>query len=88
MEVKVNQGRLWKNDRKQTDSQPDYTGFWTDGGGTEYFLSGWKNQDKSGKTSLSLKLGKAKDQQQPAAQPTPRKQAAPVFDMDDDLPPF
>lgn len=84
MEVKLNQGRLWKNERKTEDRHPDYTGFWTDDSGTEYYLSGWKNQDKSGKTSLSLKLGKAKEAQQPAAKPKP--QPSNLGDMDDDVP--
>lgn len=84
MEVKMNQGRLWKNDRKTEDRHPDYTGFWTDGTGTEFYLSGWKNLDKSGKTSLSLKIGKAKDQQPVAA---PKKAAPSSFDdMDSEVP--
>lgn len=84
MEVKLNQGRLWKNERKTEDRHPDYTGFWTDESGTEYYLSGWKNQDKSGKTSLSLKLGKAKEAQQPAAKPKPK--ASSFDDMESDVP--
>ena len=84
MEVKLNQGRLWKNERKTEERHPDYTGFWTDESGTEYYLSGWKNQDKSGKASLSLKLGKAKDQQQPAAKF--KAQPSNLSDMDSDIP--
>jgi hypothetical protein len=84
MEVKVNQGRLWKNERKTEERHPDYTGFWTDESGTEYYLSGWKNQDKSGKTSLSLKLGKAKDQAY-APPAKPKAQPSDLSDMDDDI---
>jgi hypothetical protein len=84
MEVKLNQGRLWKNERKTEDRHPDYTGFWTDDSGTEFYLSGWKNQDKSGKTSLSLKLGKAKDAQPAPAKPKP--QPSNLGDMDSDIP--
>lgn len=36
-----NTGVLFKNNRKQTDKHPDYTGSYTDGDGNEYFLDAW-----------------------------------------------
>lgn len=47
-------GSLFKNDRKEEEKQPDYTGGCKIGG-TEYWISGWVKPGKDGKKSwLSL----------------------------------
>jgi hypothetical protein len=80
-----NSGVLFKNDRKEKDSQPDYRG---DANvvcplcetRTEYWLSSWLKQGKKGRfLSLAFQL---KDKAKPAAQPAPA--AAP--NNDDDIP--
>ena len=53
----TNRGVLFKNDRKETDNHPDYTGR-IDIDGTEYFLSAWLKKGKSGQTFMSLSRGK------------------------------
>jgi len=52
-------GVLFKNDRKQTDKHPDYTGDITLDGVT-YWLNGWKKDGQKG-TFLSLSVGDRKD---------------------------
>ena len=51
----TNRGVLFKNNRKERDNQPDYTGK-IDVGGTEYELAAWIKEGKAGKfMSLSVK---------------------------------
>ena len=64
------EGALFKNDRKQSDKHPDYTGSWVDSTGKEFYLSAWVNESGSGKKYMKLKLGSPKDEK-PAAQATP-----------------
>jgi hypothetical protein len=46
-EQKDNSGALFKNDKKETDSHPDYKGSaMVDG--TDYWVSGWVNKSKAG----------------------------------------
>ena len=53
--LKEDYGSLWQNENKSKDNQPDYTGK-LNVGGTEMELGGWKNETKSGKAYLSLKM--------------------------------
>jgi hypothetical protein len=54
-----NSGVLFKNDKKQTENSPDYTGA-LDCGGVEHFISGWIKTAKSGTKFMSLSI-KPKD---------------------------
>jgi hypothetical protein len=49
-----NRGVLFKNDRKEKDTHPDYKGSYTDGNGAEFWLSAWLKKDKNGNTFMSL----------------------------------
>lgn len=50
-----NSGILFKNDRKDSDNHPDYTGS-INVGGTEFFINGWIKQGAKAKfMSLSIK---------------------------------
>lgn len=73
-EQKDNSGALFRNDRKESDSHPDYKGD-AKIGGVVYWVSGWINEKKGDGTKY-LKLSyKAKDQ--PTAEaPKPAAQAA------------
>jgi len=44
-----NSGMLYKNDRKETEKQPDYKGSFIDKDNVEYWLSGWIKDGKKGK---------------------------------------
>lgn len=79
----TNSGSLFKNDRKQNENQPDYTGSWTDSNGVEHWLSCWlKESPKTGKKFMSLSAT-PKEPMQAVAQQAP--QAAPM-DFDNDVP--
>lgn len=69
-------GALFKNDKKETETHPDYKGS-CEIDGTEYWLNAWLNTSSKGRKYLSLKF-KAKDGQ---SAPAPVKQAA----IDDDF---
>ena len=87
----TNRGVLFKNDRKEKDTHPDYKGS-INADGVEYWLSAWMKEGAKGKfMSFSLT---PKEQTQTAAQaaqkaepPQRQQQAAPVVEqLDDDIP--
>lgn len=63
----TNRGRLFKNDRKTEERQPDLTGD-INISGVDYFLSAWKKTSKTGKNYLSISIGNKKEVQ-PSQQP-------------------
>src|SRR5690348_13170275 len=54
-EMKPNSGSLFKNDRKESDSHPDYKGQALIEG-VNYWLDAWINTTNSGDKYMSLKL--------------------------------
>lgn len=73
---------LFKNDRKEEDKHPDYTGTFTDDQGREYFCDAWIKDGKGGKKFMSgrvkLKTGGAQRQKaQPAPTPPSGQDAEP-----------
>ena len=80
MDKPDNSGALFRNDRKEKDTQPDYTGECRIEG-VEYRLSAWLNESKNGKKYMGLKLT-AKDDMPGQQAPT----ADPPKDFDDEMP--
>lgn len=54
-EMKEDTATLFKNDRKETDTQPDYTGKIKQNG-KERRLAAWITKSKAGQTYMSLKV--------------------------------
>lgn len=88
----TNRGALFKNDRKEKETQPDYTGS-LNVDGVEFFLDAWLKTAESGRKFMSVSV-KRKDKQAsapaaPAPAPrTPARQAPKTGfdDMDSDIP--
>ena len=86
----TNRGVLFKNDRKEKDTHPDYKGS-INADGVEYWISAWMKDGAKGKfMSFSLTPKEATQTAAQAAQqvtPQQRQQAAPVvLDDDSDIP--
>jgi len=77
----TNRGSIWKNDKKDTDRHPDFTGS-LDVEGTEYWVSAWLRKPdanpKAPALSFSIKQKDAPQQQAPQ-QAAPQGQS---FDQD------
>jgi hypothetical protein len=77
----TNRGTLGKNQRKEKDTHPEYTGK-LNVDGVDYWLSAWIKEGPTGKFfSLSVQ---PKDKQQKSSVPAPANDQF----LDDDLPPF
>ena len=74
----ANSGVLFKNDRKETERHPDYTGTWTDADGVEHWFSAWLKESKSGTKFMSVSA-RPKQAPQPINAPAD-------FSAEDDVP--
>jgi uncharacterized protein (DUF736 family) len=74
----TNRGVLFKNDRKETDKHPDYTGK-IDVNGTEFKLAAWIKEGKKGKF-MSLAIST------PQEMPPEQRQNSGADFVDSDVP--
>lgn len=51
----TNRGSIWKNDRKETDSHPDFTGS-INVEGVEYWLNGWRRAPDANPKAPAMKF--------------------------------
>jgi uncharacterized protein (DUF736 family) len=86
-EQKPNTGSLFKNDRKETDSHPDYKGSALIDGLGECWLDAWINTAKDGSKYMSLKL-KPKDATNNGNFSQQAAMRVSAFDDDGEGPPF
>jgi len=77
----TNSGALFKNDKKEKESQPDYRGP-INVQGVEMELAAWLKTSQKGKKFMSLKIGPKWEPKESAAP----QQAPPKDDFDDDIP--
>jgi hypothetical protein len=59
----TNRGQIWRNDKKQTDNHPDFTGS-LNVNGVEYWVSAWKRKEGAAAKAPALSFSiKPKDEQ-------------------------
>ena len=88
-EQKPNTGSLFKNDKKEADSHPDYKGSALIDGLGECWLDAWINTSANGTKYMSLKIKPKEAARRPdhATSGFPVTDAYPVDrDLDDDVP--
>ncbi len=80
----TNRGSIWKNEKKEKDTHPDFTGTYVDADGVENWVSAWKRKEgaspKAPALTFSLKPKEARPQEQGAP---PRKASV---EIDDEIP--
>lgn len=88
-EQKDDSGALFKNDKGDNPSRPDYTGNCMVGG-KEMKIAAWLKESASGTKYLSLSFTEpfVKDGRSVSTPNPGSKYKAPVEDMDEDIPPF
>jgi uncharacterized protein (DUF736 family) len=72
----TNRGVLFKNDEKETDNHPDYTGK-LDVRGEEFYLSAWIKTSKKGQKFMSLSVKAAQQQEQKRGAKKPEDDSIP-----------
>ena len=76
-EINENSGSLFKNEKKEKDTHPDYTGK-ANVMGILYYMSAWKKESSNGKQYLSFAFKPVQATQEPRASHT--------VELNDDLP--
>jgi hypothetical protein len=72
-----------RNERKEKDAHPDFTGTLTDGDGREFWMSAWV-KEKNGKKFFTGSL-KAKEERRESV-PEPQRRASLKDQLNDDIP--
>lgn len=92
-EMKPSSGSLFKNDRKEKETQPDLRGKIMLPNGEVRWVSAWKKKTAAGDTWLSLAIGDLVQQSggsnyggQPVSDHSQAKANAFVVETDDDIP--
>ena len=80
-ETKPNSGSLFKNEKKESDNHPDYTGSALIDG-TDYWMNAWLKSSESGRKWMSFSF-KPKEEAKPSK---PASKPQRLEDMDSDTP--
>jgi uncharacterized protein (DUF736 family) len=84
-EQRPNSGSLFKNDRKEKDTHPDYRG---DAliDGKSYWVSCWRKESAKGTKYFSVAFKEKEARQEERPKTLAEKSPQPAGDFDDDLP--
>lgn len=77
-------GALFKNDRKEAETHPDYKGS-CEINGVQYWVNSWINESSKGVKYMSLKFSPKEEQQKQQRQNLQRSAKAAQVDYGDDL---
>lgn len=81
----TNRGSIWKNDRKERETQPDFTGS-LNVDGVDYWVSAWRRKADANPRAPALSFSvKPKEQAHDHGMQQARQAAEPT-DFDDDIP--
>ena len=80
----TNRGGIWKNDRKETEKHPDFSGH-LDVEGVDYWVSGWKRAPDANPKAPALSISIKRKDAQPEATPQQPESQQDSF-ADDDIP--
>ena len=78
----TNRGVLFRNDKKESEKHPDFTGS-IDVGGVDHYLSAWVKESKQGKKFFSISIKPKKEVAAPAIQ---KAKENVEDDFEDDIP--
>jgi hypothetical protein len=79
-----NRGSIWKNDKKETDNHPDFTGS-LNVNGVDFWVSAWKRKADASPKAPSLTFTvKPKDEAKSAS--SQKTASNDAMDFDDDVP--
>ena len=82
---KTNRGSIWKNDKKEKDTHPDFTGS-LNVGGVEYWVSAWKRKEGAAAKAPALSFSiKPKEEQSISQRAMPKGPAKRSIIPDDDM---
>ena len=84
-----NKGSIWKNEKKEKDTHPDFTGT-INVEGTEFWISAWKRKEgaspKSPALSFQVKRKEVPEQVKQAVRRSEDQPEPPKNDFSDDIP--
>lgn len=70
-----NRGAIWKNDKKETETQADFTGS-INVDGVEYWLNGWRRPEGAASNTPAMKFTVKRKESRPQTAPIQQRPVA------------
>lgn len=67
----TNRGAIWKNNKKEKDTHPDFTGS-LNVNGVDYWVNAWRRKDDAGEKAPALSFT-VREKDAPSQEPAPRR---------------